>query len=104
MSNTVKTGDTHAITLTVFNDVGAAKDLTGATVRLLAKLQGSADPATVLTATLDGNPTTGKVHHTLTGLLAAGTYDVEVEVTLGGVKTTAPTEGYATLIVAPDLG
>jgi hypothetical protein len=103
MSNTVKSGDTHAITLTVFDDVGAPVDLTGSTVRLLAKLA-AGGTLEVLDATLDAAPTTGMVHHTLTGTLVAGTYNVEVEVTLGGVITTAPTEGYATLIVTPDLG
>lgn len=104
MSNTVKKGDTHAITLTVFDTVGSTPtplDLTGATVRLLAKA-GEATTV-VLTATLDADPTTGIVHHTLTGTLPAGTYKVEVEVTQGGAITTAPTTGYATLIVEDDL-
>lgn len=102
MSNKVKRGDTHSIFFTVYESTGAPKNLTGATVRLLAKTE--TGTLQVLTATLDADPTTGKVHHNLTGTLLAGTYDVEVEVTLGGVVTTSPTDGYAQLIVTPDLG
>lgn len=101
MSNKVKRGDTHAITFTVNDEAGAPIDLTGSTVRLLAKLQGGSTLET-LAASLGG--TTGTVVHNLDGDLAVGTYDVEVEVTLGGVITTAPTDGYATLIVTQDLG
>jgi hypothetical protein len=103
MSNTVKQGDTHSITLTVYESVGGVPtplDLTGSTVRLLAKL--GTETTVILTAALGVDP--GTVEHTLTGTLAAGTYSVEVEVTQGGAITTAPTEGYATLIVTPDLG
>ncbi len=103
MSNQVKHGDTHAISFTVFQATGVPQDLTGATIRVLAKLQDGGS-LVELTATLDGDPTTGIVHHTLTGTLDSGTYDVEVEVTLGSAVTTSPTEGYATLVVFPDLG
>lgn len=103
MTNTVKFGDTHSIELTVYGgDPPLPVDLTGTSVRLLAK---SGESATVeLDATLDADPTTGKVHHTLTGTLPVGTYDVEVEDTVGSIKTTSPTIGYISLIVAQDLG
>lgn len=103
MSNTVKRGDTHAITLTVKDSAGLPVDLTGATVRLLASITNSPDPAEVLPATIT-DAVNGVVTHTLTGALLAGTYQIEVEATIGGVITTAPTDGYATLIVKADLG
>lgn len=103
MSNTVKRGDTHAITLTVKDSTGAPVDLTGATVRLLASVNSSGDPATVLPTTIS-DAVNGVVTHTLTGSLLAGTYSIEVEYTIGGVITTAPTDGYATLVVKADLG
>lgn len=104
MSNTVKQGDTHSITLTVYDTVAGTPtplNLTGATVRLLAKL--GADALIILTASINADPATGKVHHTLTGTLEPGTYNIEVEVTQGGTITTAPTTGFATLVVTPDL-
>lgn len=102
MTDTVKYGDTHSISMTITDGANVVVDLTGTTIRLLAK---SGDAATVeLDATLDADPTTGVVHHVLTGTLPVGTYDVEAEDTLGVVKTTSPTVGYAKLIVAQDLG
>lgn len=99
--NTVKRGDTNLITLTVKDSAGVAVNLSGSTVRLLA-VPISGGGATVLSASLGAG--TGTVEHLLTGTLAVGTYSLEVEVTQGGVVTTAPSEGYATLIVTPDLG
>lgn len=101
MSSTVKRGDTHTITLTVRDSENALVDLTGATVRLLA-LPTSGGEVIVLPSALGAG--TGTVVHTLSGNLAAGTYSIEVEATIGGVITTAPTEGYATLTVTADLG
>lgn len=102
--NTVKRGDTGQITLTVKDDTGAPVDLTGFTsLRVLALSIGSTDPAIELLPVALGAGT-GEVVHTCTGNLAVGTYNVEVEETSGGVKTTAPTVGYATLIVDADLG
>lgn len=105
MSNIVKQGDTHSITFTVYETVGSTptpRDLTDpvATVRVLAKK--GTEATVVLAASVGGDP--GTVVHTLTGTLPAGTYQVEVEVTQGGAITTAPTTGYETLIVEPDLG
>lgn len=103
MSNVVKHGDTHQITFTVKDSTGAAKNLTGASVRILASLVGTTDPPVELASSVP-SPTSGQVLHTLTGTLAAGTYNVEVEATIAGVIATAPTEGYGQLIVRPDLG
>lgn len=99
--STIKAGDTHTITFTIKDSAGAAVDLTGSTPRVVARpLSGGA--AVELTSALGVDA--GTVEHTLTGTLAAGTYHIEVEITAsGGAITTAPSDGYATLKVAPDL-
>ena len=102
MSNIVKSGDTHSITLTVNDSAGSPVDLTGSTIRLLARINDDSAAMVELTSALGAG--TGEVTHTLTGTLPVGTYNVEVEATIGGVTTTAPTEGYATLVVTQDLG
>lgn len=100
--NTVKRGDTNDITLTIKDDNNEPVDLTGATVKVIANPVGGGSAETLAPTVLGSDP--GTVVHTLTGNLAAGTYQVEVEVTKDGVITTAPTTGYATLIVEADLG
>ena len=99
--STVKHGDTHTITLTVKDSAGDAVDLTGATIRLLATPVRGGE-VIELAASLGAGA--GEVEHTLSGSLDAGTYSIEVEATIAGVTTTAPTEGYATLKVFADLG
>jgi len=95
---TVKKGDTHAITYTV------NADLTGATVRLLCKQSGRPDLSpTVLASTVTDAPG-GVVSHTLTGTLAVGLYDIELEITKSGAISTSPTNGYEQLKVLVDLG
>lgn len=94
MSVQVKRGDTHDITLTV------NADLTGATTRLLAR--GPDATVAVLAHTIT-DAVGGVVTHTLTGLLTAGIYYLELEITRAGKITTAPTVGYLILEVAPDL-
>lgn len=90
----VKAGDTHAV------QWKANMDLTGATVRLVAK------PRTgvplVLTSTVT-DAEEGVVSHTLTGALPKGTYQVELEVTKGVEIITFPNNTYAQLTVIPDL-
>lgn len=99
--STVKLGDTHTITFTLKDSAGAVVDLTGSTPRVIARALGGG-AAVVLVSALGVDP--GTVTHTLTGTLAAGTYHIEVEITAsGGAITTAPSAGYATLTVAPDL-
>jgi multisubunit Na+/H+ antiporter MnhE subunit len=99
--NTVKQGDTHAITLTVKDATGAPVDLTTATaVRVLTR-RGTLSPVITLPHTLGTE--TGTIVHQLTGTLEPGTYKLEVEVE-NGVVTTAPTDGFVMLIVNPSLG
>jgi len=94
---TVKRTDTHDTTWTV------PIDLTGATVRLVAEYR--ATGATVPLASVITDAPNGIVTHTLTGTLALGVYDVELEVTMAnGQEITFPAEGYETLCVARDLG
>jgi hypothetical protein len=102
MSSTVKRGDTVTMTLTVKDSAGVAINLTGATVKVLAKNTATSEVST-LSSTISDAPN-GKVQHVFTGSLAEGTYNVEVEVTDDGVIATAPGDGYGTLIVKPDLG
>lgn len=91
----VKHGDKHDITWTVNGD------LTGATVRLLARSQAGVTTELACTVTDAEN---GEITHTLTGSLEVGTYRVEVEVTKDGKVTTFPSDGYGTLTVQRDLG
>lgn len=90
----VKQGDTHAV------QWKANLDLTGATVRLVAKPR-TGDPIILNTTITD--PSEGLVTHTLTGTLPTGTYKVELEVTDGGEIITFPNNGYSSLTVIPDL-
>lgn len=90
----VKAGDTHQISWK------ANMDLTGATVRVIAK-KGTA-PAIELDAAVT-NPVEGLVTHQLTGTLPTGTYSVELEVNTAGEVITFPNGSYATLVVIPDL-
>jgi hypothetical protein len=101
MSSTVKQGDTHAITFTVKDADGAPVVLDAATVLLHAR-RGDGGDLIVLPHTLGVDP--GTITHQLDGTLVDGQYSLEIEVTIGGVVTTAPTDGFAKLIVTPDLG
>lgn len=98
--STVKRRDTHPITLTVKDPSGAAVDLAGWMVRLLAR-PALGGPAVVLASALGAG--LGTVTHQLTGALPAAAYRLEVESTLAGVIVTAPSSGYAILSVVPDL-
>jgi len=92
---TVKRGDTYPITFT------ANMDLTGASVRLLAKPTKGAViqlPADVQ------DPASGIVVHNLTGTLPVDTYRVELEVTISGTVITFPSNSFEELSVIPDLG
>ena len=100
--STVKRGDTHDITLTVTSD-GAAVDLTGATVRLLARPAGTSGDPTVLAAVVT-DAAAGVITHTLTGGLAIGPWDLEVEAARDGQIVTYPSDGFGRLNVQADLG
>ena len=91
---TVKAGDRYPTYWTV------PANLTGATVRLLAR-RGS-NPAIVLPSTIT-NPVGGVVQHTLDGTLTVGNYAVELEITQGANIITAPTDTYENLRVIADL-
>lgn len=95
MAVTAKERDTYPIYFT------ANKDLTGTTFRLLARKKGSKTPI-VLNAIATSN--LGEVEHTLTGTLAVGVYEVELEVTDGGEIMTFPNGGYETLRIVDDIG
>lgn len=90
----VKQGDTHAV------QWKANMDLAGATVRLIARPRVGL-PIVLASAVTDAAQ--GVVSHTLTGLLAIGTYKVELEVTNGVEIITFPNNSYASLTVIPDL-
>ena len=92
---TVKQGDKYPTTWTV------PMDLTGATVRLLARRKGASGPE-VLAATIT-NAAGGVVQHVLTGTLPTGDYQVELEIERGGEKITAPTDHFENLKVISDL-
>lgn len=93
---TVKQNDTHTI-------IGKVNmDLTGCTVRWLARLKKSTAAPILLASTIT-NAAQGLVAHNLTGTLAVGVYDTEIEVNQGGVLTTFPNEGYEQIRVMDDL-
>lgn len=90
----VKRGDTY--TTLYLNS-----DLTGATLRVPHRVPPSG-PVTLLTGTVS-NATAGEVRID-TSTLPVGTYELEVEVTVGGSTDTYPDDGFITLNVNPDLG
>lgn len=96
----VKTGDQYPVTFT------ANADLTDASVRLLASLNGAVSVELACTVT---DAVGGVITHVLDGTLAAGTYRVEAEMSRGGEVVTFPTGSntappYETLVVVQDLG
>ncbi|WP_136057226.1 hypothetical protein [Microbacterium sp. K24] len=95
MAHIVKAGDKHAIPWRV------NMDLTGCTVRLIARRRGGYDPVLLMSEITDH--VNGVVSHTLSGLLDVATYRVELEVTRNGEVFTFPNDGYSTLIVKRDL-
>lgn len=98
---TVKQGDTHVITFTATDENGDGVNLTGATVRLLARPQADATP--VVLASSVSNALAGEVSHTLTGTLLPVRYYVELEITKAGQVSTAPSDGYETLRVVKQI-
>lgn len=99
---TVKRRDTHDVVFNVTATLdGTPVDLSGATVRLLARRQGSG--ITIILGSTVTDAAAGEVTHSLTGTLEIGTYDIEVESTLAGDVVTAPNDGYFTMTVLEDL-
>jgi hypothetical protein len=92
---TVKRGDTYPITFT------ANMDLTGATVRLLAR---SSQGNTIELASTIQDAVAGTVVHNLTGTLGIDVYEIELEVTHTGTIISFPSDGFEQLCVIPDLG
>lgn len=86
----VKAHDTHEVSWKT------NVDLTGATVRLIAK-EGLF--VIILPSTVSGDTVT----HKLTGTLPEGRYRIEVEATINGEVVTFPNDQYARLDVIPDL-
>ena len=91
---TVKTGDRYPTYWTT------PIDLTGSTVRLIARR--GANAAITLPSTIV-EPTLGRVEHILDGTLTVGTYVVELEITRGEQVITAPTDTYEGLHVIADI-
>lgn len=108
MPVTVKRGDKYPIKFTAASDSGPF-DLTGATVRLLARVSGSTDAATELTVS-STDDVEGNVYTDDWGSLDVGLYDVELEVTTSTSDIiTFPTDEngqqlYERLTVRQDLG
>lgn len=92
---TIKRGDEHDVRLTIGNPPRA---LTGgvAKVHVRPSLGGA---SIVYNATLDGNV----VVWPLDGLLPAGRFLLEVQVTVAGEVITAPSNGMMSLTVLADL-
>lgn len=92
---TVKQRDRYATTWST------GIDLTGATVRLIARAIGTG-VVTILPHTVP-TPLNGDIIHTLDGTLLPGSYQIEAELTRGAYVATAPSDDYSMLIVIPDL-
>lgn len=93
----VKRGDRHDVFWTI-----PGVNLTGALVKGL--LVGAAPVIPLQELALDTvDAAAGKVRHRLVGDLAPGEYQFEIEITRGEEVATAPTVGYETFIVEPDL-
>ena len=94
---TVKYGDTHDVTWTI------NADLTGATLAGKVRLKNTSGAGTAITITLVTGGSTSTVKHTLSGSLAVGEYDLEIEATQSGKISTTPTVGQHRLVVVPSI-
>lgn len=92
----VKQGDIMPVTFTVNHD------LTGATVRLIARHLTRDGQLEELDATVT-DPTAGVLVHNLDGTWATGRHFLELEISQDGEVRTAPTEGTYEIRVIPDL-
>ena len=90
----VKHGDKLPITFTVNHD------LTGATTRLIVRHLTRGGILEELDHTVTGPST---ITHTLDGTWAVGRHYLELEIQQAGETRTAPTDGFFTLRVDPDL-
>lgn len=92
----IKRGDKHDVQLTISN---APASLVGGTVKVLVtpSLGGTTQ---TFTGSLIGNVVTWS----LDGTLDVGNYRLEVEVTVGALIVTAPSDGTMGLVVLQDLG
>lgn len=84
-----------------------AINLTGATIKFLARKVD--DPLTTITGncTIVGTATLGQVKYqwAVGDTAVAGDYQFEFQITFGdGRKGTAPTQGYYTLTITDDIG
>jgi hypothetical protein len=97
--------DDNGITLTgTVSDGGVGRDLTGATVAVILKVDGTAH---TITATADSDQTTnpGKFTATLTSthLAASGKGQIEVQVTDGTAVISYPADAATAVVVRADL-
>ena len=97
MTVMIKYGDTDPTTWTA-----VGMDLTGCTVRLVARDRAGRGPVIELPAVIT-DPIGGVVEWTPDGDLPVGVYDVELEVTRGSLVVTFPNTSYARLIIEPDI-
>lgn len=92
----VKRGDKLPVTLTVNHD------LTGATTRLIVRhLAQNGDKEELAHQVTD--PSTGEVTCALDGTWALGRHYLELEITQNGEIRTAPSSGYESIRIVPDL-
>lgn len=99
MTVMIKYGDTDPTTWTA-----VGMDLTGCTVRFMARDRTKRDTPIVLPATII-DAAGGVVEWTPDGLLPVGSYEVELEVTRAsdGLIVTFPNDGFERLTVSPDI-
>ena len=95
---TIKRGDTDPTTWTA-----VGMDLTGCTVRLVARNTSTRNTVIELTPAVVIDEPGGVVEWTPDGLLPDGSYEVELEVKRGDLIVTFPNDGFARLTIAPDI-
>lgn len=103
MTTTVKRNDKLKLRWQIVSDEGVPQDLSDASVKLLLRLR---DTTTTITKTMipEGDPDQGIAFWENDGTLEEGLYDLEIEVTKGDTRQTAPSGGYGLLYVKQDLG
>lgn len=96
-SVTIKRGDTHVLKFSI--EGTGITTLTGASGQIHVKPRRVNPTILSFPVSLAGNVATW----TLDGSLPVGQYDIEIQLTVDGRITTAPSDGYLRLVVLADL-
>lgn len=103
---TLPTADTTPDIVVTLSNAAGVQNLTGATVALRYRKNGTLVPVTSLACTVDAPGTLGVARHVRSGAdgFVAGVYDTQVQVTyVGGKVQTFPTQGWMTLVMVDPI-